>query len=160
MEAFKNLFRIVETPGKGKGVITKAMIPADTVIYELGGSIVPRKDLSKHSEIENFFQIGLDTFLSRSGGFDDMINHSCNPNCALRIVGNRALLFTLYDIQAGTELTWDYSSTSTDTPETWSMSCACGDYNCRKEISGFHLLNDAQKDYLIKMNAVPDYLKK
>lgn len=35
-------------------------------------------------------------------------NHSCRPNCEIRIAGNRAFLFSRRKIRVGEEITYDY----------------------------------------------------
>lgn len=159
MEAFKSILEVRDAGSKGKGVYSKTTIAAGTSLFELAGSLMNREDLAKYNEPHNCFQIGKDLFLSKSGDYDDYINHSCNPNCGLRILGQRGLLETLYQINPGDEITWDYSTTSTDTKETWVMPCVCGSYGCRKEISGFQYLPQDRKDYYIKLGVVPDYNK-
>jgi hypothetical protein len=49
---------------------------------------------------------------SKKGNTSRFMNHSCNPNCILQkwVVGNKVRIgiFSLRDIPAGTELTFDY----------------------------------------------------
>jgi hypothetical protein len=74
------------------------------------------------------------------------------------VVGNRAILYSLYQIRAGMELTIDYSVTSTDTLDTWQMNCKCGSGKCRKIISGFQYLpTEVVEDYK-KKNILPLFL--
>lgn len=147
--------KIVET-NKGKGVITLSDIPANTVIFEFKGDKFDREKL-----VHNFasiLQVGSDRFLGPSGDKDDYINHSCNPNCGLYIVANRAFLMSLHDISEKTELTFDYSTSSSDTLDQWKMECKCGFYHCRKVISGYQYLDKAIKDRYEKLGIVPKYL--
>lgn len=162
MESFKPNLEIKDTKSKGKGVYSKILIPAQTIIFELAGKVIQRDELSKYSpsDVALFFQIGADIFLSKSGDLDDYMNHSCNPNCGLKIVGHRALLVSLYQINPGDEITWDYSTTSNDTNDSWQMKCGCEDYNCRKVISGFNYLSTEEKNKYIKLGVVPSYVSK
>lgn len=138
------------------GVFATVNIPAGVPIMEFRGDLFTRETL-KH-EPSRVVQIGPDMFLGPSGDLDDYINHSCNPNCALKIVGRRTILFSLCAIQAEAELTWDYSTTSTDTPQQWSMPCKCGDFHCRKTISGFHNLDETKKTDYIRRGMIPMFL--
>ncbi len=142
-------------------LFSKVLISSGTTVFEVSGDVVPRGELSKYpqDDINQFFQINKDLFISKSGDLDDSIGHSCNPNCALKVVGHRALVVTLYQINANVELTLDYSLTSTDSHESWKMTCNCGDYNCRKIISGFNYLSEDQKQTYIKLGIVPEYVK-
>jgi SET domain-containing protein len=57
------------------------------------------------------------------------INHSCDPNVAIR--GERTV-YALKDIPANTEIAMDYSLTEAD-PD-WHIKCNCKSQNCRKNI--------------------------
>jgi len=142
----------------GKGLFTKAEIPAGVSIFEIIGKVYIEEKLPNPSDPVNI-QVGPNTFFAPTGSFSDYLNHSCDPNCYLRVVGNRAILFSLYVIPANTELTYDYSTTSTDTLDKWKMDCGCGTAKCRKVISGFQYLNpELQEEYKNK-DLVPLYIK-
>lgn len=147
---------------EGRGVFSKVTFPANTTIFEITGQVIKKKDIPYPfpPESNNYIQIGKDTYLGLSGSFDDYLNHSCNPNCKIHIVGTRAFLITMYQVNPGTELTFDYSTTCNEILNEWQMNCNCKSYNCRKTISGFQYLNeDKQKEY-IKMGIIPEYLIK
>lgn len=137
-------------------VITTIDIPADTPIIEVTGKIYVEKDLPPENEM--FFQVGPNIFIGLSGDFDDNIRHSCNPNCMLHVVGNRAIIYSIYNILSGTELTVDYSTSSTDTHDTWKMECKCGSVNCRKIISGYHYLDSSTKEMYNKKGMIPLFI--
>ena len=73
-------------------------------------------------------------------------------------MGNRAILYSLYVIPAGAELTFDYSTTSTDTLETWKMTCACGSHKCRKAISGYQYLDPTLQEEYKKKGMIPLFI--
>jgi len=148
---------IIET-ANGNGVNTLVDVPAKTIIFEFKGDFFTR-DTLKHDQSYTL-QIGKNKFLGPSGGFDDYINHSCNPNCGLVIVGSRAFLLSLYVIKADTEITFDYSTSSNDTLEQWQMNCKCGQFCCRKIISGYQYLNKTIKEKYQKLDVVPSYIIK
>jgi uncharacterized protein len=132
----------------GQGVFTSVEIPANVPIMEFGGDVFTSQTAPNTPDI---LQIGNDMFLGASGAADDYLNHSCNPNCSVHVLGKRAILYSLYVIQDGSELTFDYSTTSTDTMATWQMDCNCGSINCRKVISGARYLSAQQTaDYTSK----------
>jgi SET domain-containing protein len=153
--AFHHNLKIVDTKN-GKGVITTVDIPPNTVIFEFNGDIFNRDNLP--SDNPYYLQIGPNKYLGPSGDYDDYINHSCNPNCGLIIVGSRAFLKSLYFIPHGTEITFDYSTSSTESYDEWTMKCNCGYYNCRKNISGYHSLPEDIKNKYEKLKIVPYYL--
>lgn len=140
----------------GLGVFTKIQIPANVPIVEFTGSIIPKNKLNL--DPSRFLQVGTDRFIGPSGAIDDYINHSCSPNCSVHIVGNRAILYSVYVIQKNKELTFDYSTSSTDTLDSWQMKCNCGSFNCRKIISGYQYLSDSIKKEYIEKGMVPVFI--
>jgi hypothetical protein len=141
----------------GSGVFTSVRIPAKSPVIEVTGDLFTSATADHNHPA--LLQIGSDTYLGPSGDVDDYVNHSCNPNCFLHVVGNRAILFSLYDIPIGSEITFDYSTTSTDSLEQWKMECQCGDFNCRKIISGFHYLPPTLVEEYKKNGIIPLFMK-
>lgn len=142
----------------GQGVFTSIQIPANTVIMEMTGPIRLDREIPPEDDYTMYLQIGPNTYMGMSGGHDDFVNHSCDPNCMLHVIGNRAILMSLYVIPVGGELTFDYSTTSTDTYESWKMDCKCTSFKCRKIVSGFQYLDpELQKTYKDK-GMVPMYI--
>jgi SET domain-containing protein len=144
-------------PGKGQGIFTTVEISAGQPILEITGPVILEKNLPDPNH-PALLQVGPDLFIGASGDLDDLINHSCNPNCYMQIAGIRAILFSLYVIPVGSELTFDYSSTSTDSLDKWKMECHCGQAECRKIISGFDNLPSSIQQKMIEQGIVPMYL--
>jgi hypothetical protein len=144
---------------KGDGVFTPRPICTGKEVLEFSGSSILWTDFDDEvHDFERFIQVDADVFLGESGGIDDFVNHSCNPNCAMLIDPPR--LVSLRDIEEGEEVTFDYSVTSTESPSDWSMKCHCGSKNCRGKISGFATLPpDIQSEYL-RLGIVPGYVLK
>ncbi|MDR3416821.1 MAG: SET domain-containing protein-lysine N-methyltransferase [Nevskia sp.] len=63
---------------------------------------------------------------SRGNAFK-YLNHSCEPNCYLRVYRRRVEVYSRRDIARGTELTVDYGQT----PHRQGMRCRCGSARCR-----------------------------
>ena len=143
--------------GIGRGILTTVRIPANVPIIEITGEIYTEETMPDPNH-PALLQIGPNLYIGPSGDIDDLVNHSCNPNCMMHVVGNRAILYSLYEITPNTELTFDYSTTSTDSLEKWSMNCLCGSPNCRKVISGFHLLDVKTQEDLKKRGMVPMFI--
>ena len=86
-------------------------------------------------------QVGEDVYIGPSGGADDYVNHSCEPNCGFQ---NGLELVAMRDIAVGEELTWDYSS-AIDEAGSDGFPCCCGSANCRGQVTSFRdLPQDAQ----------------
>lgn len=142
----------------GKGVFCSVEIPAGVPIFEVTGNVYTEAELPDPNH-QALLQVGPNTYIGPSGAFDDYINHSCDPNCWVQVAGNRAIVFSLYVIPKNTELTFDYSTTATDTHDKWKMDCACGTAKCRKVISGFQYLEPSLQEEYKNKNLVPLYIK-
>ena len=138
-------------------VITTVQIPINTRIIDFSGKVLLDREIDS-STINDHWQVGPNSFLAPSGNAEDYLKHSCEPNCLLHVVGNRAILVSMYTIPAGTELTVDYATTSTDSVDAWKMDCNCGSSKCRKTISGHQYLDaDTRQKYLDK-GALPLFI--
>lgn len=62
------------------------------------------------------------------------LNHSCKPNCFYR----GKYIYSLKKIKSNTEISIDYSTTTTD--KKWKMICDCKSNNCRKIIRSIQFL--------------------
>lgn len=141
----------------GLGVFTSIKIPKGLPVIEVTGDVFTN-DTADHNH-PALLQVSSQTYIGPSGDVDDYINHSCNPNCLIHCIGNRAIFFSLYDIPEESEITFDYSTSSTDSLDKWKMDCLCGDVNCRKVISGFQYLSPEKvKEYTDK-GMVPLFLQ-
>jgi histone-lysine N-methyltransferase SETD1 len=68
---------------------------------------------------------------SRGGNGTHYINHSCEPNCFMKIHYGRIQFYALRDISPGEEITVDYISTL----HSDEKRCYCGAPNCRGRIN-------------------------
>ncbi len=151
-----NQYLEVKKSKTGAGVFSKVQIPPSTPIIEFTGTVVP-KDKTDFLP-DNYLEVAGNRVIGPSGAVDDYINHSCDPNCYVQIIGHRAILYSLYLITVGMELFFDYSTSSTDKMDQWKMDCKCGSYKCRGTISGYEYLSDeVKKDYLAK-GMIPIFL--
>jgi carboxylesterase len=108
--------------------------------------------------IDDPLQIGNTTYLA----LDDIsvrLNHSCEPNTAIR---NEADVFALRDIRAGEELTFDYSMTVWPRLHTayWEMPCNCGTATCRGKVGDLNSVSPARRQSYIEQGALQDYIIK
>jgi uncharacterized protein len=85
---------------------------------------------------------------ARHGGLGPMVNHSCDPNCGVRLNDGRAYDFVARrPIGDGQELTFDYA-TRNFTIDHFPTACLCGTARCRGSITGWKDLPAARKaDY-------------
>lgn len=126
-------------------------------ILEYGGSPYTASEMSDAYMEDHSLQIGPDTHLGPTGGIDDYVNHSCDPNCGIVIVPERVLLVAIRDVAAEEELTFDYSTTMIG--GHWSMDgCRCGTSLCRGHIGDFAGLPAARRRHYQSVGVVPRYV--
>jgi hypothetical protein len=106
-----------------------------------------------HADI---FQVGHDLFLPPYGGLDDFTNHSCDPNCGLRVDSSGFDMVALRDISAREELTYDYS-THQEHPQE-DMTCQCGASSCRGVVRSFSTLPDRLRRRYLDLGIVAAFI--
>lgn len=122
------------SPIHGRGLFAQIDLPARRKLGELSGRLVRVSEARRTVEllpvihlVELTRRLALDC---RHGNEFKHLNHSCNPNCFLRISNKAVEVYTLRKIPAGTELTIDYGLT----PHKDGMHCLCGNVKCRGKI--------------------------
>lgn len=147
----------VEKHDGESGLFAKVDFAKDSIIYEFTGDFFSSSEM--YRDRVEVIQVGKDLFMGPSGDLDDLVDHNCNPNAYLHIIGKRALLKSLNLIKRGMEITIDYSLTSTQSKDEWQMNCQCHQFRCRKIISGFQYLDKELQEKYMEMNIVPKYIK-
>jgi hypothetical protein len=142
----------------GLGVFAGRPFLRGEVIYEFGGTRYTRENapaaLLSGAEPCHFIQIDHNLYLGPSGGVDDYVNHSCDPNTFVCInKTGHVYLIAIRDIIEGEEFFFDYSTTMAD--GLWSCPCACGSKLCRGGINDFIELSRFHQLRLIKSGIVP-----
>ena len=94
-------------------------------------------------------------------GFISKVNHSCNPNCGIRVNETGAHDFVARrEVIANEEITFDYAMRNYGV-DYFPKQCMCGSENCRGHITGWKDLPDERKEeykglvapYLLEMDA-------
>lgn len=144
----------------GKGIFALEDINNGNEVLQFEGPIVDSGALPSPYSAENdyYLQIGDGIFLGPSGGIDDYVNHSCCPNTGVLFDSGDIKLVAISPIPAGSEITFDYSTTMDNF--WWEMECYCGLANCRRKIKNFmDLAPEIQAKY-IQLGVVPYYILK
>jgi uncharacterized protein len=127
--------------GKGDGVLaTRSFVAGETVM--VGFLIGALTGNDSHAT-----QVGPDRW-ARHGGLGPKVNHSCDPNCGVRLNAAQAFDFVARRaIGAGQELTFDYAMRNF-TIDHFPSTCLCGAERCRGSVTGWKSLPAARKaDY-------------
>jgi len=155
---------IVAQTVKGKGVFTSESVPKGGMISEWTGRLFSVYEMPHpyQSSADLFTQVGPLAYLGPSGGIDDLINHSCDPNCGLFFEGEHIYCKAVRNIHAGEEITWDYSTTMDEEGirglDGWEMKCRCGSVKCRGVIRGFNTVPPETQAEYIRVGIVPPYI--
>ena len=119
-----------ETAGRGEGVFaTRSCLAGELVMAGVIEAELDRNDA--HAS-----QVGERRFV-RHGGLAPKVNHSCDPNCGIRLNASGAHdLISRFPIVAGQEITFDYAMRNY-TIEHFPARCQCGASLCRFRITGW-----------------------
>jgi uncharacterized protein len=127
--------------GKGEGVMaTRPFVAGETVM--VGFLIGPLTGNHSHAT-----QVGPDRW-ALHGGLGPKVNHSCDPNCGVRLNDEQAFDFVARrPIGSGQELTFDYAMRNF-TIDHFPAMCLCGAAGCRGSVTGWKDLPAKRKaDY-------------
>ncbi|CAI5649798.1 histone-lysine N-methyltransferase NSD3 isoform X4 [Oreochromis niloticus] len=135
---------VIKTEGRGWGLRTNQALKKGDFVTEYVGEVIDSEECQQRikraheNHVTNFYMLTLtkDRVIDAGpkGNSSRFINHSCSPNCETQkwtVNGDvRIGIFALCDIEAGTELTFNYNLHCVGNRRT---SCHCGSDNC----SGF-----------------------
>jgi hypothetical protein len=142
-------FLMAKATAKGWGVFTRIDIEGAAFIIPFTGDLLTRDQYMLNADWANnqYLQVDEERFIGPSGGLDDLINHSCDPNCGLIYSEHGIGLFAIKSISAGQEICFDYSTTMAE--DFWEMACCCGATHCRGMIRDFkHLPAEIRQKYI------------
>jgi hypothetical protein len=125
------------TDGKGAGVrATRCIDIGETVMVGVIERRVDKNDA-------NATQVSRTEWV-RHGGLGPKVNHSCSPNCGVRLNDSGACDFVAREpIAAGEEITFDYAMRNYSV-EHFPGGCLCGSDICRGSVTGWKDLRRAK----------------
>jgi uncharacterized protein len=127
----------------GLGVFAAKQIPKGARIIEYVGERVSHDEADRRYEEKDandshtfLFIVDGKTVIDAGADGNDarFFNHSCDPNCESTVEKRRVFIEAIRDIEAGTELTYDYQiQREDDDPENIDevFACRCGFPQCR-----------------------------
>jgi SET domain-containing protein len=117
------------------GVYALERIPAARKVIEYTGEKISRRETKRRGQGSVTYLFTLDDYWTIDGAVGgsgaEIINHSCDPNLATRIVRGHILYFSKREIRPGEELTVDYRFSD----KIEAVPCHCGSPKCRGAIN-------------------------
>jgi hypothetical protein len=151
-----NHLKIKRSKINGDGLYSTKLIKKGSRVGLIQGeTVIVKKFTAKLSQQSlNWIGIGRYSWINTKNSPFKYINHSCDPNTY--ILGKQTIL-ALKNIEAGDEVTMDYSLTEAD--EGWSIDqCTCGNSNCRKKIGPITTLSE--KEFTRLKSIIPSNFQK
>ncbi len=146
-------YRLENTAEKGEGIFaTRSFKAFETVMV---GAIEKVLD----GNYSHASQIGKNKYVLHAG-LISKVNHSCDPNCGIRVNETGAHDFVaMKDISDNEEITFDYAMRNYDV-DHFPKKCMCGSTKCRDRITGWKDLPNKRKieykglvaPYLLELN--------
>lgn len=114
MSFYLDYLYVKESDLHGKGVFTKIAIPKDATIMKIIGELINETECIRRENEENnvyIFYKDVNQYIdTKYSDIIKFINHKCNCNCYVdEDKDGNLILIALKDINAGEELTIDYS---------------------------------------------------
>ena len=120
----------------GKGCFATRLFPRRRKIAEYAGERITTVEAERRARRRRVLRIcAIDSRWSldgsRGGNGTHYINHSCQPNCYMKILHGHIQFYALRDIHPGEEITIDYQYTL----HSDKKRCYCGAKSCRGTIN-------------------------
>ena len=134
----KTGFELRKTSEKGEGVFATQSFTLDDIVMV---GVIREVLKENHSHAS---QIGESEYVFHAG-LISKVNHSCDPNCGIRVNGTGAHDFVaMRTISINEELTFDYAMRNYGV-DYFPKQCMCGSKKCRGKITGWKDLPDEKK---------------
>jgi uncharacterized protein len=134
----KDGFELRNSSGKGEGVFaTKSFTVGNIAMVGVIKEVL-------HGNHSHASQIGENKFVLHDG-LMIKVNHSCDPNCGIKVNGTGAHDFVaIKNISVNEEITFDYAMRNYII-DYFPKKCMCGSKRCRGRITGWKDLLDEKK---------------
>ena len=131
-------YELRESNEKGEGIFsTRSYEAGDVVMIGIIDKIL--KENNSHAS-----QVGENVHVLHAGSISK-VNHSCDPNCGIRVNETDAHDFVaIRNISVNEEITFDYAMRNYGV-DYFPKQCLCGSMMCRGRITGWKDLPDEKK---------------
>ncbi|MDO8452790.1 MAG: SET domain-containing protein-lysine N-methyltransferase [bacterium] len=127
-----DFWEVKDTKEKGRGVFAKKEIKAGTIIGDYIGKVIKTAEYDFSRDKGGLYLMYLN---DRASIYPDLtrpgmhlLNHSCEPNCFIKIYKGHTLFFAIRDIEPEEELTISYMLAPVE--EQYTHVCKCGSKSC------------------------------
>ncbi len=135
----ENGFELRVTDGKGEGIFATRSFKTSEIVMV---GIIEKELEGNHSHAS---QVGENKYVLHAGSISK-VNHSCDPNCGIRVNETGAHDFVARrSIMANEEITFDYAMRNYGV-DYFPKQCICGSERCRCKITGWKDLTDLRKN--------------
>lgn len=142
MARTENEFFVADTHDRGRGLFTSRGISMGDVLFRENLMGLPRHTLAEvqqNPDGDHSHYVGRGMYVIEDG-LPAFMNHSCDPNCYYLKHGIGIYdVVAFRDIEAGEELTHDYTASSINQLEGrfyFEERCNCGSPDCRGVVHG------------------------
>lgn len=143
----------------GLGVFAKKNFKRGVRVFEVKGVFISGdedEDIDEETRA-NAYRYDEERYVSPQGRIGDFLNHSCEPNAAVRKIGRTLFIVGMVPIKKSDEVLIDYS-TILASDDSWEMKCRCGSRGCRGTVKQFGKLpKKLQQSYILR-GMVPPYI--
>ncbi len=134
----KTGFELRGTPEKGEGIFATQLFKVGDIVMV---GVIKKSLNGNHSHAS---QIGENKYVLHDG-LISKVNHSCDPDCGIRVNKTGAHDFiAMKDISVNEEITFDYAMRNYNV-DYFPKKCMCGSNKCRCMITGWKDLPDVTK---------------
>jgi SET domain len=150
---------VVGPTRNGRGIFAARTFARDEIIDKIEGRIMHHRVLWRRGGTfaANCIRFGPNTYLDPRNDAGRYLNHSCEPNAAIRKSNNQLFLFAAQRIGRASEIVIDYSTTIGD-DDIWTMRCNCRSNHCRGVVRRFGSLPSALQRAYVLRGLVPKYI--
>jgi uncharacterized protein len=123
---------IVKKSRAGLGLFAVYFFKKGEFVIEYTGKVLTEKEFEASGYKKYFFEIDKHRTIDGSGreNIARYINHSCRPNCEVRIYAKRIRIWTIRKINPGEQFTYDYGKEYFD-EFIKPVGCKCA--SCRRK---------------------------
>lgn len=152
----------VQKVRNGRGLVALRSFRAGALVMPVLGKLVTAKEVWRYWDkspkaAANCFRYDGDRYLDPAGELGAFANHSCQPNTGVVRRGRMLMLKAIAPIQAGDEITHDYS-TLLGADDVWTMRCNCGEDSCRRAVRNVSKLPRSTLQRYRRLGVVPGFI--